>query len=1266
MTQQETILIADDAEINRAVLRSLFEKNYNILEAENGEQALMLLHQYRESISAILLDLVMPRKDGYEVLEEINRAGMLYYAPVVVITADDSVDNRVRVFELGASDIIAKPFEPEVVKSRIKNIIELGRYRQKLEALVEEQSVRAREANAAVIDMLSSVIEYRSLESGQHIRRIRMFTRILLEDVAENYTEYALDGRKISLITDASSMHDIGKIAIPDSILNKPGRLTEEEFEVMKTHTLKGCEILSGLDRLQDREYLQYAYQICRYHHERWDGKGYPDGLKGDSIPLCAQVVAIADCYDALTTDRVYKKAIQPSQAFSMILNGECGTFSLRLLECFKNVRDTFAQLSKQYADGLSVDYHGEVQPAADSPIWESGESTLEQSQQKYYALLRYLDSTVMEVDLSSGVYHLVYLADQDFSALRSGSSFEESIRNFAETAVHPDDRQEMLKLLGGYIQELFDEGMTWRERRYRVLDCKEGEYVWVRASLLRTNLENPRLRRALLVWHKEEAAIGQEKPVTPERSKAQQDREISNPVVEQLFGGIRKCFCDRNFTLIKNSRSLTTLLGYSSQEIQEQFQNQFMMLIYPADREKVLQKFYEQRNEGRLLELEYRLMARDGRLIWVLDRLMIVEEDGNEVAYGTLMDITKARKAEDELRLSLERHSIIMDQTNDIIFEWDIITDKLYLSSNWEKQYGYAPITENVRIEIPRASHIHPDDMTVFVQLMDAVAAGVPYKETEFRIADEKGRYRWCKVRATAQFDLDGKPSKAVGVILDIDTQKREAAALQERAARDALTGLYNKTAARARAETSLSLCEAESLSALMILDVDNFKQINNQYGHMFGDAVLVEISARISSLFRGADTIARIGGDEFMIFMPDVHKEDIAVRRAKEMIQTLKDMLKESVEDTCLSCSIGVAFTKGRKTEFQLLFDHADLALYRAKAEGKNQYVCYTDQMSESHVNVRLENTAGQRTEIDSDLSRQWDQNSLITQVFDILYDAPDFTQALQSILELTGKMFEISRIYIFENDRDDLHCSNTFEWCAEGVEPQIQNLQRIPYTEGEHDYRDNFGGDGLFYCQNIKKLGGWERSLLEGQRIMSTLQYAIREKGLFHGFVGFDDCKIRRLWTRDQVNALTFLGRLLSVFLLKNRAQEALSESLANLHGVLDNQEMWLYVLDPGTYTLRYINEKTKELVPEAEIGRPCYEVFYHRDRPCEPCVMERAKESGQITMELYNPYLDIWVLADASIVEWNKRKACLVGCRNISSYKQKNRTPKNVRE
>ena len=268
---RNTILIVDDMEINRVILRSLFEQEYNLLEAENGEQALMLLEQYHDTLAAILLDLVMPVKDGYEVLSEIAKSGRTD-VPVIVITSENSAESEMRVFDMGASDIIGKPFEPHVVRRRVQNTVELNRHRLHLEEMVEEQAVRLRESKEILMDTLSSVIEHRSAETGQHVLRIRMFTKVLLEDVMRCYPEYGLTEHSVGVIASAASLHDIGKISIPDAILNKPGPLTREEFNIMKTHTVKGCEILAGLDRMDDKEYLGYAYNICRFHHERWDG----------------------------------------------------------------------------------------------------------------------------------------------------------------------------------------------------------------------------------------------------------------------------------------------------------------------------------------------------------------------------------------------------------------------------------------------------------------------------------------------------------------------------------------------------------------------------------------------------------------------------------------------------------------------------------------------------------------------------------------------------------------------------------------------------------------------------------------------------------------------------------------------------------------------------------------------------------------------------------------------------------------------------------
>lgn len=354
MKKRDTILVVDDVEMNRTILCTLFEKNYNLLEAENGEQAMQLLEKYHSRIAIVLLDLNMPVKNGYEVLEDMKAQGMLSTVPVIVITVESSSESEIKAFDLGASDIMMKPFELHVVERRVQNVIELNLHKLYQDELIEEQANKLRESQTVMVDALASIIESRSLETGQHVQRIRLFTKVLLEDVSVNYPEYDIDERRIELISSAAALHDIGKISIPDSILNKPGKLTAEEFEIMKSHTVKGCEMLATLKRIGDKEYLHYAYNICRHHHERFDGKGYPDHLVGDAIPICAQIAGIADCYDALTMDRVYRKAIDPDKATHMILNGECGTFSPKLLQRFEAVSDTFAQLSKEYRDGIA------------------------------------------------------------------------------------------------------------------------------------------------------------------------------------------------------------------------------------------------------------------------------------------------------------------------------------------------------------------------------------------------------------------------------------------------------------------------------------------------------------------------------------------------------------------------------------------------------------------------------------------------------------------------------------------------------------------------------------------------------------------------------------------------------------------------------------------------------------------------------------------------------------------------------------------------
>lgn len=1249
MAGRDTILIVDDMEINRVILRGVFETDYNLLEAENGQQALVLLEQYHGRIAAVLLDLVMPVKDGYQVLKEIGQSGLLSEFPVVVITAEDSVENEVQVFDMGASEIIMKPFEPHVVKRRVQNIVELNLHRLNQEELIEEQAARLRESNSTMIDALSSIIEYRSAETGQHIRRIRIFTEVLLTDVAASYPEYGLADADIQMIVSASSMHDIGKIAIPDAILNKPGRLTKEEFEIMKTHSAKGCEILAGLDRMSDREYLRYAYNICRCHHERWDGKGYPDGLKGDSIPICAQVVGIADCYDALTTDRVYKKAIAPEQAFTMILNGECGTFSPKLLECFKNVKDVFARYSRKYADKTVTRTDTlKPEPSAKTNHVEAMD-TLHMGQAKYFTLLRYVDSTVMEVDIGTGIYHVVYTASGNFSALKAGDGFEDSIRHFVSSSLHPEDRDQALKFLGPGLDAFFEDGLLKESRKFRIYNESLRAYSWCECTLMRVSDGHPFQRKVLLIWkdirHPEKA---EERPAIMRMPGA--------GAIGQMLGGIQQCLNDKYFTMLQINEGLENLLGYKVGEIKEKFHSRYLELIYPADREEVLEQTKKQLSVGNAIELEYRVAAKDGQIIWVLDKSHLVTgTDGKEHIFRTLINVTQSKQAQEELRLTLERHKIIMDQSNDVIFEWDMKKDKMLYSSNWEKKFGYIPVMDGASTRLLTQSHIHPEDLDLVENLLRQMGGSMPYGEIEFRLADREGSYRWYKAKATAQFDRTGRAFKAVGIMTDIDAEKRASQELEEKASRDELTGLYNRSTARKEIEHYLENRKDEEMAAMMIIDVDDFKMINDRYGHMFGDAVLKETASVLTKLLRKEDIISRIGGDEFLIFMKDIRKADILENRAEKIRDSFQSMFQQDRTPCDFSSSIGIACCPQDGTSFEELFRRSDLALYHTKSKGKNGYCLFDSSLTEQRIGFPVPAVTAS-TRIDPAGEQEKKTDDLIEQIFRKIYEEEDLEQAVSSILEMAGSRFSVSRAYIYEESEDGSSCSNTFEWCNQGVIPQMGLRQNISYEMLSNQYKDNFDENGIFYCPDISLLPRDHREALTPQETKSTLQCVIRDGGVYKGFVGFDECVIRRMWTKDQISALTLIAKLLSIFLLKKRAQDRAEETAVSLKTALDNQNSWIYIIDPDSYRMRYINQRTLEIAPDIKTGMYCYEAFFGRTEPCEKCPAKNIRETGNRTMEIYNPVLKVWTAADASLIRWREQDACMLSCHDISRYKK----------
>ncbi len=350
--ERPLVLLVDDAEMNRIILDEILEDSYRIVEAKDGVEALEQVEKYGNELNLILLDIVMPNMDGFEVLYHLNEKSLLDNVPVIIISSDDNNDSIKRTYELGAADYIRRPFDAEVVKKRVSNIIKLYQRQRKLQSEIRQQIEDNEKISNMMTGILSHIVEYRNGESGPHVIHVEQITKILLDQLQRVTTQYPLTDEDKKMIVEASALHDIGKIGIDEKILNKPGRLTDEEYEIMKQHTVIGARIIEQMDIYKDEPFVHYIYDICKGHHERWDGKGYPEGKKGDEIPISAQVVSLADVYDALVNKRVYKDAYSHEEAVQMILDGKCGEFNPILLKCLEEAQDKIKMVEQLSESG--------------------------------------------------------------------------------------------------------------------------------------------------------------------------------------------------------------------------------------------------------------------------------------------------------------------------------------------------------------------------------------------------------------------------------------------------------------------------------------------------------------------------------------------------------------------------------------------------------------------------------------------------------------------------------------------------------------------------------------------------------------------------------------------------------------------------------------------------------------------------------------------------------------------------------------------------
>jgi len=1234
---KDTLLLIGSRNSARPDLRNIFSQSYDILEADNVPQALLLMELNYECIVAVLADLPIA-EETIEPLAAACTAHQKAHLPLILLTDNTGAQEEL-AFLLGAADVVLKPYTPAAVRRRVQILIDNYLHNCNLEQRLFEQSAAIRNTNQVMLDALSAIIEHRSAESGNHILRIRSFTRLLLEEVAHTCPEYELDDRSINIISNAAALHDIGKISIPDAILNKPGRLTAEEYTVMKSHCAVGAEMLQNLAGMGDAEYLRYAYNICLYHHERWDGHGYPKRLQGDEIPICAQVVGLADVYDALTSPRVYKPALSHEQAVNMILNGECGAFSPRLLACFKSVRPAYADLAAHYADGASPrSFESSMtlpSPALKAPSLDS----LQIAQLKYQTLLHYVDDTVLELDLAGGAYHVVYNPNPDIDALVPHALNQGILSQLGDASVHPDDRAVSDEIAHCLHTEFFAQNLRRKTFAFRIFSPIENDYVPYELTFLRVNTGDDDQRIVLAIWHRIRAFARKERGSLH-----------GSPALEGLESSILRCRPGRDMQIDAGAENLYLLTGYTPAEIDAQFGGCLRNLLLPEDVAQLETAIAESRHSGSICELEFRLLCRKDAPRWVRDRLRVyVDEDEQEYIFHALCDNSQAHRRTQALQDELQRNQLVFEQMDSFPFVLDMIRDHMTSSPKWADHFGYEPRSENFLSELSH-SHFHPDDIGSLRRMIEDMKNGRTSASVEVRLINGEGKYLWCRFSGTGQYDETGRLCKIIGLLTDIDEQKRTTISLKQQAERDPLTHLLNKASTQQFASAYLEAREHGHIAAMLMLDLDNFKLVNDHYGHLYGDNLLKQVGINLRSLFRSDDIIGRIGGDEFLILLKDIPGEAFIRERCELLLRQFHQLRSELIPDLDCSWSIGVALAPTHGQSYGELFRHADEALYLAKKSGKDTFRIYSDSAMPP-----LSSDVHTLTRIDSEERPGLADNAFVLHVFHRLYESRDIEQTIDELLAHIGQELNVSRVYIFENNEDNTCCNNTFEWCNEGIEPQIDNLQQINYADDIPGWIEAFDERGIIYCSNIENFPPHIRAIVEPQGNKSMLVCSILDKGVFRGYVGFDECTVDRMWTQDQIDLLRFLSEVLALFLLKHRSQSNALQYAENLTSILNNQDAWIYVIDPTTHKVHFANEKLRQRVSDRHPELPCYAAFTGRTTPCAGCPAVNILQDQNVVSVVENRSFGILARTTATHISWNGCDACLISCRALENEK-----------
>ncbi len=732
---------------------------------------------------------------------------------------------------------------------------------------------------------------------------------------------------------------------------------------------------------------------------------------------------------------------------------------------------------------------------------------------------------------------------------------------------------------------------------------------------------------------------------------KNKEDNIVANKLISQLCGAhkvseneaVATLVYKDNYVISEANDTFMELTGYTREELLKLFSNNIsdiLLLENETDNNKELLKIMKESSTD-LLDNNFKIRHKSGKFISVNAFFnFFTDKSGTESIYLVLTELSEKENVMARIKEEQEFNTIINNITDESHFYFDYETQRLRFSSNFSRVYGVCEVSYGYPEFLVKNNII--SDKELYREFVPNSITKTSLTQKEVTLESHDNKVRTYKLFYQIIVNEDGTPKRLLGRLNDITKQQNEIVMLTNKMERDSLTNIYNKGAIETKTNEYLSKSNPnKDQHAFIIIDVDNFKSVNDRIGHLFGDIVLTQLAEKLTSIFRKVDIIGRLGGDEFYVFVENYSTLDVVYKKAKQICKSFNRTFNEGGESVTISASVGIALYPRHGTTFKELYKNSDTALYTAKSMGKNTHVVYNTELKADYVSTR--------TQVDSDINKQKNfREHRLEYFFKLLYSNNNSTNAIQSVLQLIAQDFNFSRGYIFETTKDGLYTSNTYEWCEEGINPEIHNLQKVDIADVSTANK-HFMENGMFLLKSIYNLPDNERAILEPQGIKSMFQFGIMENGNLIGFIGFDECKGYRIPTDIEIEDLCVLCNLISVFLVKQRHYEENSNRLNYLSKVMNNVDSYVYVVEKDSYKILYENSNLEQKTGTSNLGKLCYETYMNKKSPCKFCLMNSESRS----MYLRNQFLNFTAKISAAYIgNFNDSDSYMFTCADIT--------------